>query len=165
MNAPPTAEELMATMQGMLIEDPEQNAMIFLGADDQDIVMPCTEHPTDMLAVLEQAIRNGILPSPHWIAILSDSYSIVVPEGEEMPAMRPGLLGELFEAGDPRVKEAILAVCIAPDGPSYSKQQSYTKAAGTFVWDEIRDMPTKDMGGAIANGMRRILGMEPVKVQ
>lgn len=161
MSAPPTPEILMGMMQDRLIEDPEQNAVIFVGAGDQDVVMPCTEHPADMLALLGNLVHKGTLPKPDWVAVVCDNYSIAVPE-EEMPVMRPGLLGELFAAGDPRVKESILAVCFAPDGPSYGRQQTYTKAAGTFVWGEPEDLPPEALGGAIANGMRRVLGMELV---
>lgn len=163
MSAPPTPEYLIFMMQDMLIRDPKQNAIIFLSSEGRDVIMPCTEHPTKMLALLGISVHMGALSKPDWIAVVSDSYSIAVPE-EEMPPMRPGLLGELFAAGDPRVKESILAFCLAPDGPSYGRQQTYTRTGNEFDWDEPIDLPTGAMGGNIANGMRRILGMEPATV-
>jgi hypothetical protein len=159
MSAPPTPEDLIGMMQGMLVEDPQQNAVIFLSSGGQDIVVPCIDHPVDTLALLETAVHRGALAKPDWIAVVSDTYSIVVPE-KEMPPMRPGLLGEMFAAGDPRVRESVLACCFAPDGPSYGRQQRYTRTGDVFVWDEPEDLPLEAMGGEIANGMRRILGME-----
>lgn len=163
MSTPPTPETLMGMMRDMLIKDPEQNAVIFFGSGDRDVIMPCTEHPTDMLALIEGSVHMGALPKPDWIAVVSDSYSLTVPE-EEVPPMRAGLLGEMFAAGDPRVREAILAACLAPDGPSYARRQTYTKTADGFDWDEPEDLPPEASGGAIANGMRRVLGMELVEL-
>jgi hypothetical protein len=163
MSAPPTADELLAMMRKMLTDDPQQNAVIFLGTEEEDMVIPCIEHPMQVLMMINEAVLRGALPHPHWIAVVSDTYALAVPE-EEMPKMRPGLLGELFEAGDPRVREAILATCLAPDGPTYTKQQTYTKTIDGIVWGEVIDLPTQDMAGTIANGMRRVLGMQPVMV-
>lgn len=161
MSTPPTPDALLEMMRDMLTEDPQQNAVIFFGADGQDAIMPCLDHhPKQMLALLEAGARDGKIPRPDWIAIVTDSYAIAGRE-EEMPSpMRPGLLGELFEAGDPRVREAILATCIAPDGPTYASQQKYTKTERGIEWDEPEDFPVQDATGTIANGMRRVLGME-----
>jgi hypothetical protein len=148
----------------MLSEDPEQNAVIFFSAGGREICMPCLALPPDqMLSLLQQAVRERAIPKPDWLAIVTDTYSLTTPSEELLAEMRRGLLGELFQAGDPRVTESILAVCIAPDGPTWSKQQNYTKAAGKIVWDEPFDLPPDDMGGDIANGMRRVLGMEAVR--
>jgi hypothetical protein len=156
-STPPSPDSLLAMMREAIVEDPEQNALIIVGTEGKSTLIPCIAvTPAEALSLLP-----GMFDSIDWVAIVSDTYRLVT-HSDERPVLAPGQLGEMFAAGDPRVKEAIMVFCLAPDGPSYSKQQTYTRTDGEIVWEEPVDYPLEETSGALANGIRRALGMEMI---
>jgi hypothetical protein len=158
MSAPWPPEEALGLAREN-IEGGDFNGLYLASMAEGNAVIPCIENPRATAAMFGLNVMAGRMESPDWIIFIGDTYhfSEDVPE-EELPV---GQLGDLFEAGDPRVKEAAVALCCCPDGPSYQAIQTYVRDGGEIEWDEvILQTDTSVIGGALWDLMVAVLATE-----
>lgn len=149
---PPTSDEALAQARATFEAGADEfMAVIMLGTEPPTIMLS-PEHPSVMFAAIQHMIKSGDVRRPDWIAMVSDTYYFNGREDDE----HPGSLAKLFKAGDPRVSEALVATCVAPDGPSYMVCQTYERLhGGAFEWGEPFDMPNSV--GMIPHEMQRVV--------
>jgi hypothetical protein len=151
-----TADDLLADMRDMLANDPDQNAMIYLGGPGHQLGMvPCIDMPPrDTLRALGMLVLDGKIDPPVWVTLVADSYtSTDMTESERGQLV--GSLESLFKAGDPRVGEAMIALGMHSDGTSFVVEQPYVHQDGCFTWGEIKH--SDGMEGPMVDAMRTIL--------
>jgi hypothetical protein len=157
---PLTSDRALAFIRDQVESGTAESPVIMFSADGGIGLVPCIDGPRPALAELAAAIQQGALGPVDWVLLVSDSYAVTT-DADENPEPYAGRLGELFEAGDPRVSEAVMACQISPDGPSYAVQQTYVRnPAGTdgdqFAWGEIHQLPLYDTGGALIRALRAV---------
>ena len=132
----------------MHVEEGPFNGLFLVGGPDATGVVPCIENPLETVGMIGLQILAGKLASPEWMIFIADTYHFE-GDGPEFPSS----LGDAFLAGDPRVKEATVVLCICPDGPSYHATQTYVRDGDEIEWDEI-DASTDVAGlGGVMHGL------------
>lgn len=151
---PPWPVEGACEFARMHVEEGPFNGLFLVGGPEVTGVVPCIESPLDTAGMIGLQILAGKLASPEWLIFIADTYHFE-GDGPEPPA---GSLGDAFLAGDPRVKEATVVLCICPDGPSYHATQTYVRDGEEIEWDEI-DVSTDvaGLGGVMRGVMVNIL--------
>ena len=129
----PWPPEMACDFVQMHIEDGDFNGAFVVGSEEEVGVVPCFETPRTTCALLALQVLAGKLPSPDWVIFLSDTYHIEL----ENEADHPGSLEAAFKAGDPRVTEAAVVLCVCPDGPSYQVIQPYVRDGDEIEWGEV----------------------------
>ena len=89
-------------------------------------------HPVDALHAILHVRLADIIPSVNWVTVCSDTY--VFATGD--PNAERGTATEAFKRGDPDATEALMALCVAPDGPGYNVQQTYVRTEDGVEWGE-----------------------------
>jgi hypothetical protein len=150
-----TADDLLADMRDMLANDPDQNATIYLGGPGSQLgIVPCVAMaPRDTLRAIGMLVLDGKLDPPVWVTLIADSY--VASDMTEEERAQIGPFEPLFQAGDPRVGEAMMALGMHSDGTSFVVEQPYVHQDGCFTWGEIKH--SDGMEGPMVDAMRTIL--------
>ena len=143
----PPIEEVMANLRKLLEGKGEFNAVI-LTNDPHLHLVPCDRlPPRETLDVLLIMKSLGMM-NPGWALVASDSYHYSGTDKEDMKALRRGSLKEMFEAGDERVSECLMATFYSKTR-RFSAMQPYVRAGdGVFIYD---DVITVDDGSEEAN--------------
>lgn len=154
MNVPWPAEAACEFAR-MHIEEGEFNGMFLLGNPDATGVVPCIETPLETAGMIGLQVIAGKMPHPEWLIFIADTYHIEVDTSEERFL---GSLEEAFIAGDSRVKEASVALCVCPDGPSYHATQPYVRDGAEIEWEEAQvTTNVSGLGGVMYGVMRQLL--------
>lgn len=137
MTTPWTSETALELARRHIEDDDEFNGAFIIGAPDVVGITPCLETPRETGAMIALQMLAGKLPHADWLAFIGDTYHIELDKEDD----HPGSLQDAFLAGDPRVNEAAVTMCVCPDGPSYHTIQTYTRTDHGIEWDEpvVRD--------------------------
>lgn len=162
--SPPPAELVLQFMRDMLAAERMSDPVMMLGTGKGITLLVSDGEARESLALLELEITLGRVPSTDWVVLLSDTHTMTdrIEPGQEEPVIEHGQLGEMFQRGDPRISEAILAILVCPDGPEYVVQQTYVREGGRFAWGEVTHIPPSDIAGVLIEGLRRVVAAEPM---
>jgi hypothetical protein len=161
-NNPPPIESVMEKMRKMLEELGTFNPVIMTSEEGLRMISCDQLPPHEMLDLLLLMKKLGSLDLD-WAVVVSDSYYLhddAKPKFSE--PMRRGLLQELFEKGDPRVKEALMVSCYGKT-KGFAATQPYTRDGDKFIYDEVIDM-TEQLGkldGDLPVKMKELVGYVP----
>ena len=116
---PPPPPEFFLDMMRMMI-DTSGSALgcITVGCGHEGTgTLPLIDvHPVDALHAILHVRLADIIPSVNWIALCCDTYEFETAD----PNAERGTATEAFKRGDPDATEALMAICVAPDGPGYN---------------------------------------------
>lgn len=131
---PPPPEFFLSMMREMIEFSGEAMGCISVGCGDEGTgTLPLMGvHPVEALHAVLHVRLADIIPSVNWVTMCCDTY---VFQTEDVDAPR-GTAREAFERGDPDATEALVAMCMAPDGPGYNVQQPYVKTEAGVEWGE-----------------------------
>lgn len=149
--APPTPDQLLAPAVQELADEGEVTPAFLLGFDGARAVVPCMDmSPQTLLSVLPVLVRaqdERLL----WACYAADTYVWTGQADDEELNRIAGTLGERFQAGDPKVGEALSGLCICPDGPTYGVDAPYVR--GPVIDWLPRRVRWGRQSGAIPDGM------------
>jgi hypothetical protein len=155
----PRPADLLGLMRDLIADNPRQNAIIVMGTQDGNVlVLPCEEvPPREAFAYALNARAVGAIDPLSWAAIISDTYLMSMPKDELED--RPESLAEAFKAGDSRISEGLVAMCVSPDGPSYCAQQGYRRDHDEIDFDRVEDIAMHQLGGDFPTYLRALVGV------
>lgn len=152
---PPPASFFLNMMREMIEETGEAMGCITLGCGAETGTLPLTDvHPVDALYALLKVRLGGLIPKVNWITVSSDTF---VLKGVTEDDAQRGSAGEAFLRGDPNASEALMAMCMAPDGPGYDVHQSYVRSDDGVEWGEPEDVFSDQSEGDIPSLMSQIV--------
>lgn len=150
----PWTPDVACDMVRTHIEAGSFNGLYVMGTEETSGIVPCFESPRETGAMLALQVMAGKLPKPQWLIFLADTYHIELDDESD----HPGSLEDAFKAGDPRVKEAAVVLCICPDGPTYQAIQTYVRDGIEIEWDEVDVQKNMTgLGGMMADLMLMVL--------
>ena len=154
MSAPPWTPEEALDLCRAHVEGGQFSGLFLVGMPDGNAVIPCFETPQATAAMIGLQVMAGKMAHPNWIIFLADTYHFV----SSRPVMPAESRQSLFEAGDPEVSEAVVAICVSPDGPSYEAIQLYTRDGDEVEWGDIVTTTTvAEMGGRVYDLMVAVM--------
>jgi hypothetical protein len=128
---PPTGEWVLQTLRTLVEAEGETIGMVLAATDHQALMIPAPQGPSDPIKMLYIMRKTGALDSINWVACGADTYV------RTLAGMSDGLgATEAFKAGKEDASEALMAICVAPDGPGYDYEQRYLRTPGGIVWEE-----------------------------
>lgn len=143
---PPEWEWMLENLRTMINDDGEALGMVLAATATETLMIPAPAGPHDPLRLLVAMVQSGRLGSICWVAVASDTY---VRDGD-MSIGSDGLTPtEAFKRGLPGSKEAILATCLAPDGPGFDVQQTYVRTPEGIEWAEPHQFPHSNQGALV----------------
>jgi hypothetical protein len=131
---PPPADFFLSLMREMIEADGDAMGCITIGCEnDETGMLPLIDvHPTDALHAILHARMEGLLPKINWVTLAVDTYVFLTDD----PVKGAGSARDAFQAGDPDAHEALVALCVAPDGPGYDVHQTYERDGALIEWGE-----------------------------
>lgn len=149
---PPEWRWMVQTLRDTIETDGEALGMVLAGTDTQHLMIPTPQGPENPIKMLIMMRRGGSIGSINWVAVVSDTYTRTV---DSMTGEYPSdgiSASEAFKRGMPGAAEAVLALCVAPDGPGYNVHLPYHRTPEGIVWDEPEEFPPA-MGGHLTRLM------------
>lgn len=143
-DGPPIPPEFhLDLLRDMLTETGGATASITFGTSDgMSGMFPLINvDPRTGLNLLLMTRKANVLGSITWVAIASDVDRTMVDT----------------ETGESTEGEALMVLCMAPDGPGYSKIQPYVRTADGFEWGEIEDHTATQSSGALYSLMQQLV--------
>ena len=133
---PPEPGFFLDMMREMIDFSGEALGCITVGCGDEGTgTLPLIDvHPVDALHAILHVRLGGIIPSVNWVTLCCDTYEF---ETDDPDAQR-GTATEAFKRGDPNATEALMAICVAPDGPGYNVSLPYVRTTDGVEWGEPR---------------------------
>lgn len=152
---PPDWRWLLGSMRSMMDEDGDGLGIVMAATPTQALMVPAPNGPKDPLTLLLLMRAIGQIDSICWVAVAFDSYvrSAEDASGSTDDGLSPT---EAFEQGLPDAREALMAICVAPDGPGFDVQQTYTRTPEGIEWDEP-DPNMKNQGGRLVDLMHEVV--------
>jgi hypothetical protein len=131
---PPPAEFFLSMMREMIDASGAALGCITVGCGHEGTgTLPLVDvHPVDALHAIVHVRLAGVIPSVNWVTVCSDTYVFTTDD----PTAERGTASEAFKRGDPDATEALMAICIAPDGPGYNIRQPYVRGEEGVEWGE-----------------------------
>jgi len=140
---PPPPGFFFVLMRDMVEQTGGATGCVVFGTDDNRAGM--VPHDGNVTEVLEGLIAlrlSGMFGRVNHVAVGADTWHRCYEPGDfESEGVRHGDLQARAEAGDERVTEALMALCYAPDGPTYCDMQPYTRTEGGIVWGPVEPLP------------------------
>jgi len=147
---PPPAEFYLSLMREMLDDDGQAMGAVTFGTANESGMLPLANFDAqEALAMLIAARVVGVIPKVAWVAATSDMWHRRFTDGTTPDDVRHGTLEEMHNAGDTSVTEALMAMCVAPDGPGYDVLQPYTRTEDGIVWGEVENLSEAEHHGAL----------------
>lgn len=146
--APPEWQWLLKSMRSMMDEDGDGLGIVMAATPTQALMVPAPNGPKDPLTLLLLMRAIGQIDSICWVAVAFDSYVRSAEDDGLSPT-------EAFEQGLPDAREALMAICVAPDGPGFDVQQTYTRTPEGIEWDEPESL--KSQSGRLVDLMHQVV--------
>ena len=152
---PPPASFFLEMMREMIDSTGEALGSVCLSTGTESGTLPLSNmHPVDALHAILHGRMVGVIPKIAWITVAVDTY---VLKDVKDPHVERGSAGAAFKRGDPNATEALMACCVAPDGPGYDVQQSYVRHPHGIEWEQPEDITGNQTGGDIPSLMHQIV--------
>lgn len=153
---PPARAEFFLDMLKEMIETTgEATGCVTVGCGDYSGIVPINHSVQTVLTALLAARQFEAIPPVDWVTVAMDTYRLKEVDGVEP---EPGAATEAFLRGDPNAEEAIVALCYAPDGPSYDVTVPYTRTPTGIEWREAEPHP-HESGGAVIDLMHALVNV------
>lgn len=130
---PPSSEWVLDTLRTMINDDGHCVGMVMAATATMGLMIPVMAGLVDPLLMLVAMRKQGMIDPVCWVTIGADTYVRLPEEGWVDDGLTPT---EAFEQGLPDAREAVLAWCLAPDGPGYDVEQVYRRTSDGVEWDE-----------------------------
>lgn len=140
---PPEWSWMLEQLRVLLDTDGEAMGMVMAATATKAVMIPTPNGPHNPLRFILMMRALDQLDSICWVAVASDTYVRVGNEADLEDGLTPT---EAFKQGLPGSREALLASCIAPDGPGYDVEQTYTRTDNGIVYDEPTIFPRANQG-------------------
>jgi len=156
---PPPPDHLLSLLRQMIEETGSAMGAIQFGTTAETGMLPLGHlGPQEGLALVIAARLAGVIASVTWVALAADAYHQVAPEGVSIDeATRYRNLGDGFEAGDSSITEALMVLCVAPDGPGFNKVQPYVRVNDAIEWGEPFDLDHEEQYGEVHRLMNMLV--------
>jgi hypothetical protein len=164
---PMRAEHALAYARALVEKGMSESPVLVMSWDDGIALYPMIDcSPRDALDQMTTAIRMSAMPVIHWACLITDAYVLVTDTDEEM-GQYAGQLDKMFNAGDPRVSEAITVMMISSNGTNYLVQQPYLRdhdlqdETQHVAWGQVQELPVEEAGGILVWGLREVIEARP----
>lgn len=153
---PPEWQALLETMREIIESEGDSIGMVLAATNCQSLMIPAPCGPTDPIKMVYLMRKTGVMDSVNWVACVADTYVRTVDAIDGNGDPSDGISAtEAFEAGMPDAREALLAICVAPDGPGFHMQQCYLRTPEGIVWEEPE--PLTNVGSGMVALMNEVV--------
>ena len=148
---PPKPDFILQNMRAALDTDGYVLNVILAATADLALMSPAPDDLTPSLGALMMLRVSEQIGPLAWIAVGMDIY---IREGDawKVDGVSPA---EAFKRGLPGSGEALVAMCVAPDGPGYYVEQRYTRTPeGPIVFAEPEEHTVSPRAGDVLDVLR-----------